>query len=62
MPFVQVHKLDAETWKKTDVVYIDIGDRSQVEDKVSTLECLYCIYRIQKRVTIFPFATSHYSI
>lgn len=31
----QVHGLDAETWKKVDVVYIDIADRSQVEPKVS---------------------------
>lgn len=30
----QVHGLDAETWKKVDVVYIDIADRSQVEPKV----------------------------
>ncbi|KAI3373675.1 hypothetical protein L3Q82_022269 [Scortum barcoo] len=29
----QVHGLDAETWKKVDVVYIDIADRSQVEPK-----------------------------
>lgn len=36
MSFVQVHKLDADSWKKTEVVYIDIADRSQVEDKVST--------------------------
>uniref|UniRef100_A0A668SNN4 Phosphatidylinositol transfer protein alpha isoform n=1 Tax=Oreochromis aureus TaxID=47969 RepID=A0A668SNN4_OREAU len=28
-----VHGLDAETWKKVDVVYIDIADRSQVEPK-----------------------------
>ncbi|KAG7280192.1 hypothetical protein CRUP_037553, partial [Coryphaenoides rupestris] len=28
-----VHGLDAETWKKVDVVYIDIGDRTQVEPK-----------------------------
>ncbi|KAK3531270.1 hypothetical protein QTP70_015188 [Hemibagrus guttatus] len=28
-----VHKLDPETWKKTEVVYIDIADRRQVEDK-----------------------------
>lgn len=33
----QVHALDAETWKKVDVVYIDIADRSQVELKVSVL-------------------------
>lgn len=33
----QVHGLDAETWKKVDVVYIDIADRSQVEPKVN--EC-----------------------
>lgn len=52
---MQVHKLDAEAWKKTEVVYIDIGDRSQVDDKVSTLECLHFIF-------IFPFATSLYSI
>lgn len=31
----QVHGLDAETWKKVDVVYIDIADRSQVEPKVN---------------------------
>lgn len=31
---LQVHGLDAETWKKVDVVYIDIADRSQVEQKV----------------------------
>lgn len=31
----QVHGLDAETWKKVDVVYIDIADRSQVEPKVT---------------------------
>lgn len=42
---MQVHKLDAEKWKKTEVVYIDIADRSQVESKVSKLECLYCLYR-----------------
>uniref|UniRef100_A0A3B3ZX94 Phosphatidylinositol transfer protein alpha isoform n=1 Tax=Periophthalmus magnuspinnatus TaxID=409849 RepID=A0A3B3ZX94_9GOBI len=29
-----VHGLDPETWKKVDVVYIDIADRSQVEPKV----------------------------
>lgn len=29
-----MHGLDAETWKKVDVVYIDIADRSQVEQKV----------------------------
>lgn len=51
--FVQVHKIDAEAWKKTEVVYIDIGDRSQVDDKVSTLQCLYFVYSIQKKVTIF---------
>ncbi|XP_035481947.1 phosphatidylinositol transfer protein alpha isoform isoform X2 [Scophthalmus maximus] len=28
-----VHGLDAETWKKVDVVYIDIADRSQVDSK-----------------------------
>ncbi|KAK7926164.1 hypothetical protein WMY93_008474 [Mugilogobius chulae] len=28
-----VHGLDPETWKKVDVVYIDIADRSQVEPK-----------------------------
>ncbi|KAM4545892.1 phosphatidylinositol transfer protein alpha isoform [Odontesthes bonariensis] len=28
-----VHGLDAETWKKVDVVYIDIADRTQVEPK-----------------------------
>ncbi|MFT7818376.1 phosphatidylinositol transfer protein alpha isoform [Arapaima gigas] len=28
-----VHGLDPETWKKVDVVYIDIGDRNQVEPK-----------------------------
>lgn len=33
----QVHGLDAETWKKVDVVYIDIADRTQVEPKVSVL-------------------------
>lgn len=32
---LQVHGLDAETWKKVDVVYIDIADRSQVEHKVT---------------------------
>lgn len=31
---VQVHGLDPDTWKKVDVVYIDIADRSQVEPKV----------------------------
>lgn len=30
----QVHGLDPDTWKKVDVVYIDIADRSQVEQKV----------------------------
>ena len=30
-----MHGLDPDTWKKVDVVYIDIGDRSQVESKVS---------------------------
>lgn len=34
MVLFQVHGLDAETWKKVDVVYIDIADRSQVELKV----------------------------
>lgn len=33
----QVHGLDAETWKKVDVVYIDIADRSQVDSKVKKL-------------------------
>lgn len=33
--FVQVHNLDPETWKKVDVVYIDIADKSQVNAKVS---------------------------
>lgn len=33
---VQVHGLDPDTWKKVDVVYIDIGDRTQVEPKVRT--------------------------
>ncbi|ROL54410.1 Phosphatidylinositol transfer protein alpha isoform [Anabarilius grahami] len=28
-----VHGLDPDTWKKVDVVYIDIADRSQVEPK-----------------------------
>ncbi|XP_058484044.1 phosphatidylinositol transfer protein alpha isoform isoform X2 [Solea solea] len=28
-----VHRLDAETWKKVEVVYIDIADRSQVDHK-----------------------------
>uniref|UniRef100_A0AAR2KGK4 Phosphatidylinositol transfer protein alpha isoform n=1 Tax=Pygocentrus nattereri TaxID=42514 RepID=A0AAR2KGK4_PYGNA len=28
-----VHKLDPETWKKVEVVYIDIADRSQVDPK-----------------------------
>uniref|UniRef100_A0A8C5CWH5 Phosphatidylinositol transfer protein alpha isoform n=1 Tax=Gadus morhua TaxID=8049 RepID=A0A8C5CWH5_GADMO len=28
-----VHALDADTWKKVDVVYIDIADRTQVEPK-----------------------------
>ncbi|KAG7516765.1 phosphatidylinositol transfer alpha isoform [Solea senegalensis] len=28
-----VHRLDAETWKKVEVVYIDIADRSQVDQK-----------------------------
>lgn len=36
----QVHGLDAETWKKVDVVYIDIADRSQVEPKVN-IQYLY---------------------
>lgn len=31
----QVHGLDPETWKKVDVVYIDIADRTQVEPKVN---------------------------
>ncbi|KAJ0061632.1 hypothetical protein NL108_005681, partial [Boleophthalmus pectinirostris] len=37
-----VHGLDPETWKKVDVVYIDIADRSQVEPKVGILnrQCL----------------------
>lgn len=30
----QVHSLDAEIWKKVDVVYIDIADRSQVDHTV----------------------------
>lgn len=30
-----MHGLDAEAWKKVDVVYIDIADRSQVEPKVN---------------------------
>lgn len=34
MVLLQVHGLDAETWKKVDVVYIDIADRTQVEPKV----------------------------
>ncbi|XP_031664230.1 phosphatidylinositol transfer protein alpha isoform-like isoform X3 [Oncorhynchus kisutch] len=28
-----VHGLDADTWKKVDVVHIDIADRSQVDSK-----------------------------
>ncbi|XP_036419645.1 phosphatidylinositol transfer protein, alpha a [Colossoma macropomum] len=28
-----VHKLDPETWKKVEVVYIDIADKSQVDPK-----------------------------
>lgn len=37
MLLLQVHGLDAETWKKVDVVYIDIADRHQVEPKVKFL-------------------------
>lgn len=35
MVLFQVHGLDPETWKKVDVVYIDIADRTQVEPKVN---------------------------
>ncbi|XP_064816725.1 phosphatidylinositol transfer protein alpha isoform-like, partial [Oncorhynchus masou masou] len=31
-----VHGLDADTWKKVDVVHIDIADRSQVDSKVNS--------------------------
>lgn len=34
MLLFQVHGLDPETWKKVDVVYLDIADRTQVEPKV----------------------------
>lgn len=37
----QVHGLDAETWKKVDVVYIDIADRTQVEPKVKSLRSMW---------------------
>lgn len=34
--------MDPETWKKVDVVYIDIADRTQVEPKVNvTLRPMY---------------------
>lgn len=43
----QVHGLDAETWKKVDVVYIDIADRSQVEPKVNEFSKMdSCICRL----------------
>lgn len=44
----QVHGLDAETWKKVDVVYIDIADRSQVESKVSMLSLKSLLRRLQQ--------------
>uniref|UniRef100_A0A3Q4BV85 Phosphatidylinositol transfer protein alpha isoform n=1 Tax=Mola mola TaxID=94237 RepID=A0A3Q4BV85_MOLML len=43
-----VHGLDAETWKKVDVVYIDIADRSQVEMKDYKPEEDPCKYKSVK--------------
>ncbi|KAA8586929.1 hypothetical protein FQN60_000765 [Etheostoma spectabile] len=43
-----VHGLDAETWKKVDVVYIDIADRSQVEPKDYKPEEDPCRYKSVK--------------
>jgi hypothetical protein len=31
--FLQVHKLEPETWKHVEAIYIDIADRSQVLGK-----------------------------
>lgn len=43
----QVHGLDAETWKKVDVVYIDIAERSQVEPKVNEFSKMdLCVCRL----------------
>lgn len=44
----QVHGLDAETWKKVDVVYIDIADRSQVEPKVNMLSLMSLLKALQQ--------------
>uniref|UniRef100_A0A3Q3EF01 Phosphatidylinositol transfer protein alpha isoform n=1 Tax=Labrus bergylta TaxID=56723 RepID=A0A3Q3EF01_9LABR len=43
-----VHGLDAETWKKVDVVYIDIADRSQVDSKDYKPEEDPCRYKSVK--------------
>lgn len=45
MPLFQVHGLDAETWKKVDVVYIDIADRTQVEPKVMIRKIFFLEFR-----------------
>lgn len=56
MVLSQVHGLDAETWKKVDVVYIDIADRTQVDTKVKSLRSilrllLYCYRYLMSCVT-----------
>lgn len=38
--FLQVHKLEPETWKHVEAIYIDIADRSQVLSKVGSLRDL----------------------
>ncbi|KAK1883057.1 Phosphatidylinositol transfer protein alpha isoform [Dissostichus eleginoides] len=43
-----VHGLDPETWKKVDVVYLDIADRTQVEPKDYKPEEDPCRYKSVK--------------
>lgn len=38
--FLQVHKLEPETWKHVEAIYIDIADRSQVLSKVGSIRDL----------------------
>ncbi|KAM6959110.1 phosphatidylinositol transfer protein, alpha a [Aplochiton taeniatus] len=43
-----VHGLDPETWKKTEVVYIDIADKSQVDSKDYKADEDPAIFKSQK--------------
>lgn len=59
MLLLQVHGLDAETWKKVDVVYIDIADRSQVEPKVMIEQILRIMIHAPPTNPLSPDPRSH---